>query len=91
MLSDISVPSGSRQMSGGYYQFQSPQLRVVPLKRINAVQQSPIVKLVDKILAAKRADPEADISALERKIDELVYKLYGLTAEEIKIVKGVNE
>ena len=29
--------------------------------------------------------------ALERQIDELVYLLYGLTVEEIKIVEGVNE
>jgi hypothetical protein len=43
--------------------------------------------LVDKILAAKRADPLADVTALEREIDQHVYRLYGLTAEEIKIVE----
>ena len=31
---------------------------------------------------------EADTSALEREIDELVYALYGLTPEEIRIVEG---
>ncbi len=30
----------------------------------------------------------ADTSALERQIDEMVYKLYGLTEEEIEIVEG---
>jgi hypothetical protein len=30
----------------------------------------------------------ADTSVLERKIDELVYQLYGLTDEEIAIVEG---
>lgn len=30
-------------------------------------------------------------AALEREIDELVYALYGLTPEEIKIVEGGNE
>ena len=29
-----------------------------------------------------------DVSALEREIDELVYALYGLTPEEIKIVEA---
>ena len=43
--------------------------------------------LVDKILAAKRANPQADTSAWEREIDERVYRLYGLTAAEIKIVE----
>ena len=31
---------------------------------------------------------EREIAATDRKIDELVYKLYGLTEEEIKIVEG---
>ncbi len=29
----------------------------------------------------------ADVSALERKIDQAVYRLYGLTAAEIAIVE----
>jgi len=32
--------------------------------------------------------PPGGVSALEREIDELVYALYGLTPDEIKIVKG---
>jgi REP element-mobilizing transposase RayT len=47
-----------------------------------------IVKIVERILVAKAADPAADTSAWEREINERVYKLYGLTAEEIKIVEG---
>jgi len=42
---------------------------------------------VDKILAAKQTDPLADVSAWEREIDERVYRLYGLTPAEIKIVE----
>ena len=40
------------------------------------------------ILAAKAQNPAADVSALEAEIDQRVYALYGLTAEEIKIVEG---
>lgn len=43
--------------------------------------------MVDEILAAKRADPNADVSALEREIDQSVCRLYGLTGEEIRIVQ----
>jgi adenine-specific DNA-methyltransferase len=43
---------------------------------------------VDRILAAKERDPKADTTALEREIDRLVYELYGLTEDEIKIVEG---
>ncbi|HZV45965.1 MAG TPA: hypothetical protein VFG06_01290 [Thermodesulfovibrionales bacterium] len=55
----------------------------VPLEK-----QQPIVALVDQILTAKKKDPKADTSALERRIDEMVYVLYGLTPEEIAIVEG---
>lgn len=40
-------------------------------------------------MSAKQTDPAADVTALEREIDERVYKLYGLTAEEIRIVEGL--
>ena len=40
------------------------------------------------ILAAKARDATADVSALEREIDELVYALYALTPDEIKIIEA---
>jgi zona occludens toxin (predicted ATPase) len=43
---------------------------------------------VDKHLAAKKSNPQADTSNWEREIDRLVYKLYDLTEEEIGIVEG---
>ncbi len=46
------------------------------------------VEPAERMLAAKRANPQADTSPLEREIDELVYQLYGLTEEEIEIVEG---
>jgi len=38
-------------------------------------------------MPAPRTTRQADTTALEREIDERVYRLYGLT-EEIKIVEG---
>ncbi len=55
----------------------------VPLEK-----QQPIVAMVDQILAAKKENPKADTSALEKQIDEMVYALYNLTPEEIAIVEG---
>jgi hypothetical protein len=46
---------------------------------------------VDRILKAKRSDGAADTARLEREIDERVYRLYGLTAEEIKIVEEASQ
>jgi adenine-specific DNA-methyltransferase len=47
-----------------------------------------ITAIVDQILTAKKSDPKADTTALETEIDQLVYQLYELTAEEIKIIEG---
>jgi hypothetical protein len=44
--------------------------------------------LVDKILAAKKQNPQADTSEWENEIDRLVYRLYDLTEEEVKIIEG---
>ncbi|EDN66865.1 Tgh124 [Beggiatoa sp. PS] len=47
-----------------------------------------ISRKVNQILAAKKHNQKADTSKLEAEIDQLVYKLYGLTEEEIRIVEG---
>jgi hypothetical protein len=44
--------------------------------------------LVDKIIYLKQTHGcSADTSALETQIDQLVYKLYDLTPEEIEIIE----
>jgi len=48
--------------------------------------QQPFDNLVNQILSAKAADPTADTTALENRIDELVYKLYDLTYDEVKVI-----
>lgn len=67
----------------------------LPVPNASRLQQQKIITLVDKILALKKdcrvehgSDSElADTSTLEMQIDALVYKLYGLTDEEIKIIE----
>jgi type I restriction-modification system DNA methylase subunit len=58
----------------------------IPIPSITPSQQQPIIALVDKILATKKADTQADTSALEAEIDFLVYKLYGLSYDEVLVV-----
>ena len=60
----------------------------MPIKIISKDMQQPIITLVNQILEAKQANPQADTSALETQIDQLVYELYGLTQEEIDIIEG---
>jgi adenine-specific DNA-methyltransferase len=80
--------------AGGFFIYKVMFLRDIPIyhldlsKRSDRAKHEAIVKLVERILAAKAVDPAADTSALEREIDRLVYELYGLTEEEIAIVEG---
>ncbi|OIP41717.1 hypothetical protein AUJ95_02885 [Candidatus Desantisbacteria bacterium CG2_30_40_21] len=50
--------------------------------------QRPFYILINQILFLKKSDPQADTSALEAEIDQMVYELYGLTEEERAIVEG---
>jgi type II restriction/modification system DNA methylase subunit YeeA len=47
-----------------------------------------IIDLVMNILKEKKANPEKNTGQLEKKIDDLVYKLYDLTKEEIELLEG---
>lgn len=60
----------------------------IPVPKLSAAKQRPFIRLVDRILHAKTADPTADTSAEEAEIDRLVYALYGLTPAEVAAVEG---
>ena len=55
--------------------------------KLSQATEEDLKKLVDRILAAKKRDSEADTTALEREIDQRVYQLYDLTPEEIAVVE----
>lgn len=63
-------------------------IRNIPIPSATSEQQKPIIDLVDKILATKKANHTADTTAFEAEIDRLVYALYDLTDDEIKFVEG---
>jgi len=62
----------------------------LPIPNIPEAEQKLFSILVDKILSLKKSDTQADTSTLEAKIDDMVYKLYNLTPEEIGIVEGLK-
>jgi adenine-specific DNA-methyltransferase len=73
---------------GGFYDFEPRYCSQFPIPAVPSEKQKPVERLVEWILSAKQRDAGVDVSALEREIDELVYALYALTPEEIKIVEG---
>lgn len=66
------------------------KIELLPIKDIYLKQQLPFITLVDKILSAKKDNSKADTSAWEKEIDALVYGLYGLTEEEVRMVELVK-
>jgi hypothetical protein len=58
----------------------------LPIPDISSKQQSQIIKLVDEILTAMRADRKANVVAIEAEFDARVAHLYNLTEEEYALV-----
>ncbi len=44
----------------------------------------------NKLLNITDPQKQAQVKDLEKQIDHLVYKLYNLTEEEVKIIEGEN-
>jgi adenine-specific DNA-methyltransferase len=69
------------------YEYYPQSVSLLRIKQGTESEQKQLVALVDRIIAAKQRDADADTSALDREIDELVYDLYGLTNDERKLVE----
>lgn len=79
------------KMQGNNYQIDKEPLLNIPIVTINSKNQKiadELINLVDEILKAKEQDKNANTQELENKINSLVYKLYNLTEEEIKIIEN---
>ncbi len=63
----------------------------IPIPKITEKNQELADKITDgaeRILKTKAKDPKANTQKLEKEIDALVYQLYNLTDEEIKIIEN---
>ena len=76
-------------------QWKKFALEKVPIKKLSADDQKPFIEVVDKILAITKDEDylrnsakQDEVHKYEDQIDQLVYKLYGLTDEEKKIIAG---
>lgn len=74
-------------IAGGRKRYTKQYVEQNPIPIISEEKQQPFIELVDKILSIKKENPETDTTALENEIDQLVYQLYELTEEEIKVVE----
>ena len=73
--------------------YQKP-LSEIPIKKISESEQKPFFEVVNKILEIAKSndykensEKQSKVKGYEKQIDQMVYKLYGLNEEEIKIVE----
>ncbi len=82
-------------MGGGIEgELKTNNLEKIPIPQITEKNQELARKITDgaeQILKVKEKDPKANTQELEKEIDALVYQLYNLTDEEIKIIEEGQE
>jgi adenine-specific DNA-methyltransferase len=76
----IRIPQGSLKYPTSFFE-------TLPIAIDDSVASKKVIALVERITEKKAIDSDADITKLEKQIDELVYKLYDLTEEEIQIIE----
>lgn len=71
---------------GAFPKILVQDIKDFPLPIIKGKDKYEIENIVSNIQVAKSIDPNADTTSEEQEIDRLVYKLYDLTYDEVKIV-----
>ncbi len=82
----------------GGVNFTAPMIEDIPLPEIDKKEIKELEGLANKIIQITysanflhKPEKQANVRILENEIDQLVYKLYALTPEEISIVDGFNK
>ena len=73
----------------GGINFTKDMISSIPIPEINSKNkklEDKIINLVDRIIEGKKSG--IDMRELEEEVDRLVYRLYELSEEEIKIIEG---
>jgi len=91
------------QRRGGYFEYLTIYVSQLPIHPVNfsdpaeKAMHDKMVSLVERMLELHKRNPrmpqeqemvKREIESTDRAIDRLVYELYGLTEEEIRIVEG---
>lgn len=77
----------STKVSGNYFDLNGNQIASIPIPRASEKDQQIIAKLVIEILNTKENNHLTDTIQIEQHINEIIYKLYDLTDDEIKLIE----
>ncbi len=86
LISYYKTKNSGSAKKDDFTQITLNDIRQLPIPQIDRPHQEPFIQLVDEILFAKKN--EQNTSGFESQVDQLVYKLYDLTEEEIAIVEN---
>jgi hypothetical protein len=76
---------GALRMSGGYYQFQAPQLRVMPVPHVTPDECQLVEERVQRIVALSEPREDQDkLTADLRTLDVHFGRLFGINEEALK-------
>jgi hypothetical protein len=102
-LLDYYLKKISSPFRGGYFAFNKQYIELLPIRTLNfndsteKAAHDRMVSLVEHMLSLHKQSArtpqekemiQREIESTDGEIDSLVYELYGLTEEEIKIVEG---
>lgn len=73
--------------AGGAYTLKAATIESLPIALGTPEQQEEVIGLVNSILEAKSKDINKDVTDLEKKIDNIVYTIYGLNDADIKVIE----
>lgn len=88
VLNSSYVAELLQRQRGGSLNIYPEHLRHLPIPLVSKEQQAPIIALVEQIIECKKNAPQEDISALQKKIDALVYNLYNLSDSDTAIIEN---
>ncbi len=81
-LIDFYLKNIASTKQNGYFEYKPVYISQLPI----AQPPDPISDISNQIQKVKEKSPDTDTTALEREIDVMVFKLYGLSYDEVLVV-----
>lgn len=80
IVADFYIRNLGVTRNGGYFEYKPMFIEQLPVPILSKIDKQHYVQLVETLLAARATKSETE--AIERTIDNAVFRLYGLSVEE---------
>ena len=69
-------------------QVKISRIAALPIRFLSRDEQAPFIRFVNQVSNCKKESPNADTALIEREIDQLIYKLYDVSEEDIQLIEA---